>query len=271
MMLRLVVLAAGSAAWACGGAMSGSRTPEAIPTLAQVTPGQWQRLAGRRLFFGHQSVGGNLMDGVQEVLAANPGIPLRVVETADPSRMKAPGLYHARIGQNGAPATKLEAFRNIVADGVADSGTALLKYCYVDITPDTDPVALFDAYRRTVDSLKVAHPALTVVHVTLPLVVDRGAMFHWRTVLRGNTSDRQLNLTRERYNQLMRETYGGREPVFDLARLESIDLEGRDVGVTHKGLRVPTLAPQWTSDGGHLNQAGRRRIAEAFLATLAGL
>ena len=243
---------------------------ESLPTLGQVTIEEWQRLGGSRLFFGHQSVGGNLIEGIQEVLAANPHIPLRVVETADASLMRASGLYHARIGQNGAPDSKLNAFKGIVAD-MADSGTAMLKYCYVDITGETDPEALFQAYRHTVDSLKAAHTALTIVHMTLPLVADRGLWFHLRTVLRGNTSDRELNLTRQRYNERMRAAYGGREPLFDLAALESLGPDGRVASVRYRGRQVPTLAPQWTSDGGHLNQAGRRRMAEAFLATLAGL
>ena len=111
------------------------------------------------------------------------------------------------------------------------------------------------------------------MHATLPLQADNGFWFHLKTVLRGNarSSHRQLNLIRQTYNELLRKAYAGREPVFDLAGLESVAPDGRVVSVRHKGMRVPVLAHEWTYDGGHLNEAGRRRIAEAFLVSLARL
>lgn len=243
---------------------------EPIPTLSAVSSEQWAALAEKRIFFGHQSVGGNVIDGVQELLAEHPEIPLKVVETEDPLSMEEPGLYHARIGENGAPMSKLEAFREIVSGAsVAESGIAMVKYCYVDIEPETDPVALFETYREEVDALRERNPGLTIVHVTLPLREDPGVLAYWKARLRGNPSEREVNLIRQRYNELMRTTYGGREPVFDLAGLEAAGPSGELSTVTFQGEEVPALAPDWTYDGGHLNEAGRRRIAEAFLVTLA--
>ncbi len=248
------------------------QTVQPAPSFADVTPAEWSRLAQRRLFFGHQSVGGNILDGVAEVLRDNPAIGLRVVETDDPSQMTAPGLYHARIGKNGAPDTKLASFSRIAGTAMADSGTALLKYCYVDVTGGTDPAALFAAYQREVDAMKAAHPALTVVHVTLPLETDWGEYFHWKRVIRGQlTTHRELNWIRQGYNEALRRTYAGREPVFDLARLQATGADGVLQTVRYRRTRVPILARTWTEDGGHLNAAGRRRVAEAFLATLAKL
>lgn len=244
---------------------------EPASTFGEVAPDRWRELAEKRLFFGHQSVGGNLILGVQEVLARNPQIPLTVIETADPSRMTAPGLYHARVGRNGAPESKLDAFNSIVVEAVADSGTAMLKYCYADITKDTDPAALFAQYRSAVDALQAAHQGLTIVHVTLPLTADRGTLYHLAAVVRGKTTHRQMNLVRKQYNEMLRSTYGGNEPIFDLASLESIGSDGAEANVRYRGEEVPVLATQWTYDGGHLNEAGRQRLAEAFLVTLAQL
>jgi hypothetical protein len=256
---------------ACGGEMRKENTQAPLPELAQVTPEEWQRLAARRLFFGHQSVGGNVIEGVQELLQANPAIPLRVVETNDPAQMAAPGLYHGYVGKNGEPETKLADFTRLAA-AVGDSGTAMVKFCYVDITAQTDPAALFARYKAAVDSLRARHPGLTIVHVTLPLQVDPGTMFHWRTVLRGKqTPYRTLNTIRAQYNQRMREAYDGHEPFFDLAHFQSILADGSVGRLTHKGFDVEYLAPEWTYDGGHLNEAGRKRIAQAFLVTLAKL
>lgn len=235
----------------------------------EIRPEQWKALETRRIFFGHQSVGGNLIQGVQEVVSAS-RTAVRVVETADPEVMSEPGLYHARIGSNGAPASKLEAFVSIVGR-MGGPSTAVMKYCYVDVTKDTDPAALFEEYRLGVEALQATRQGITVLHVTLPLLADHGALRHAAAVLRGKPTYREVNRIREQYNDLLRQTYGGREPIFDLARLESTKLDGSRATVRYRGLAIPVLAPEWTYDGGHLNEAGRRRMAGVFLDTLAKL
>lgn len=237
--------------------------------LDGVTPEQWKALETRRIFFGHQSVGGNLIQGVQEVLSAS-RTALRVVETADPGVMSEPGLYHARIGFNGAPSSKLEAFAGIVGR-VEGRSTAVLKYCYVDVTKDTDAAALFEEYRTVVEGLKALRPGVTILHVTVPLLADHGALRHAAAVVRGKPTYREVNLIRGQYNDLLRQTYSGREPIFDLAQLESTKPDGSRATVRYRGRAIPVLAPEWTYDGGHLNEAGRRRMAERFLAALATL
>jgi hypothetical protein len=248
-----------------------SELEQAMPSLEDVTAEEWQRLGAQRFFFGHQSVGGDLLAGLQEILAADPTIPLRVIESDDPSAMSEPGLYHYRIGENGVPHSKLEAFQSIVGADSSDPSTALIKFCYLDVAPGTDPRALFDSYQRTIAELRQKKPSLRIVHLTLPLTSDRGTLFHWRTVVRGNTSMRELNWVREQYNQLLRATYGGTEPVFDLARLESRGPDGNPVTVRFRGSVVPVMASEWTYDGGHLTPEARRAMAEVFLATLAKL
>ena len=254
--------------------MSGVDTAARGVSFSDVTPAQWRSLESARLFFGHQSVGGNVLDGVADVLAAHPEIRLRVIDAGAGGAMAEPGLYHARVGRNGAPETKLEAFTAATRSlSGAGERAALLKFCYVDVTPATDPVALFESYRATVESVRAADPGLAIVHVTLPLTADRGTVFHLRTLVRGNgaRSDRALNAIRHRYNELLRTTYGERDAIFDLAALESTTASGEQTSVKYAGERVPVLAREWTNDGGHLNEAGRRRAAEAFLATLATL
>jgi hypothetical protein len=255
----------------CGGEMRQQNTGAPLPALEEVSAAEWQRLAARRLFFGHQSVGGNVIEGVQELLRAHPEIPLRVIETNDPAAITGPGLYHGYVGTNGRPETKLADFSRI-AGAVGDSGAAMVKFCYVDIDKDTDAAGLFARYREAVDAFRAQHPGVTLVHVTLPLQVDPGTLFHWRTKLRGaQTPYRTLNAIRARYNQLMRETYAGKEPLFDLAHVQSILPDGSVGVVRHDGLDVEYLAQEWSSDGGHLNEPGRKRVAQAFLVSLAKL
>ena len=121
-------------------------------------------------------------------------------------------------------------------------------------------------------SLRARHPALTIVHVTLPLQIDPGTLFHWKTVVRGKqTPYRTLNTVRARYNALLREAYAGKEPFFDLAHFQALLPDGSIGAVRAGGLDVEYLAREWSSDGGHLNAEGQRRVAQAFLVTLAKL
>ncbi len=263
----LVCVLAGAA---CQGSETGITMEKSVLSFEQVTPQEWDRLADERIFFGHQSVGQNLLDGIRDVLAANPNIRLNIVEMKNGSAIGAPGFYHTMIGENGKPSTKLDSFRDAV-DALGDSGTALMKYCYVDVNLKSDPQAMFEAYRSTVAAIRAEHPGLKIVHVTLPLTTDAGNIRYWAAAVRRLPSHRQLNAIRHQYNELLRETYSGKEPIFDLARLESTEPDGTVKLVRYKGDRVPVLANAWTYDGGHLNEAGRRRIAEAFLTTLVSL
>ena len=230
-----------------------------------MTESAWERLASETIVFGHQSVGANLLDGVADLLSSRSDAALKVAPLESAA---GPGLYHARIGSNGAPETKLADFERLAGEATPGA-LVLMKFCYVDVKGGTKAEELFGAYRDAVARIRTRRPDLRIVHVTLPLTVDRGMLFHLRTVVRGKTSMRELNAIRGRYNELLRETFAG-EPIFDLAALESADAAGRPARVRFGGAEVPVLAREWTNDGGHLNEAGRRRIAESFLAVLAG-
>jgi lysophospholipase L1-like esterase len=262
---------------ACAVAVAGCRGAETATTMEksalsfeQITPQDWQRLANERIFFGHQSVGQNLLDGVRDVVASNPNIRLNIVEVKNGAPVDGPGFYHMFIGENGKPASKLAAFRDAVAN-VGESGTALMKYCYVDVNFASNPKSMFEEYRRTVDEVRAKQPAIRIVHVTLPLTTDAGTIRYVAAVVRRLPTSRTLNLIRHEYNEMLRAEYGGKEPIFDLALLESTEPDGTQKLVRYKGERVPVLSNAWTYDGGHLNEAGRRRIAEAFLTTLVSL
>lgn len=245
-----------------------------MPTLAEVSSEDWRRLAGRTLLFAHQSVGGNLLDGVATLLKERPEIGLRVAELTDAPLVPVPALYHKRVGQNGKPSTKLAEFSELAMRlfDASATGIALMKFCYADVKAHTDPVALFEEYQRSVGALRAERPGLTIVHVTMPLWKDTGFIDHWGTIALGKaTPIRVLNAARHRFNERMRAAFRDREPLFDLAALEAVRPDGSVASVRHDGARVPSLALEWTYDGGHLNEQARRRIAGHFLATLAKL
>jgi lysophospholipase L1-like esterase len=141
----------------------------------------------------------------------------------------------------------------------------------VDVDEKTDAKSLFEQYRKTVATLRAQHPEATLVHVTLPLETEPSRLRYWMNTVRSIPTTRDENAVRADYNQLLRAAYAGKEPIFDLAALESTRADGTiEYGILN-GAKIPALANEWSSDGGHLNEAGRRRIAEQFLATLATL
>lgn len=271
-MRRGMLVTAGAVALACGGErMSIPPAPEAPqPRFSDITTAQWTALGQKRLYFGHQSVGGNIIDGVTTILAERPDIPLRVFQATSVDSSSPAGLYEARIGTNGDPGSKTAAFERTLEDGGASVG--ILKFCFVDVEGARNPDSLFAAYRRDMAALQAREPGLVIVHVTMPLTTTgEGRRDLLKAKLLGRPTSYDLNLIRNRYNALLRQAYVGKAPVFDLARLESTRPDGSRSYFTRGPDTVYTLAPEWTDDGGHLNAVARRSVAESFLAVLASL
>lgn len=268
----IAVASASTLAMACGErAMPASNEPTAqlVQEFATVSQAQWDSLASKQFLFGHQSVGGNILQGVEEVVARTPAIRLRIVDLGGDAVVDGPGLFHARIGVNGDPASKLSSFGSLAAD--ASQPVAMMKFCYLDVDGSIGADSLFAAYQRGVAALRAKRPDLVVVHSTLPLT-DIG---NWKErvvkTLKRRPTTRKLNALRNDYNAMLLAAYAGKEPVFDIATIESTRPDGTRSFFMRGDRRVYHLAPELTDDGGHLNEAGRRAAAERFLALLATL
>jgi hypothetical protein len=230
-----------------------------------------ERVAQRRIFFGHQSVGVNLLDGVVQLAAAE-GVPLRVAEAPAADKVAPATLGHAFVVENGNPLRKLQSFERAMGQRPTQVEVALVKFCYVDFSAETDARALFARYRATIDVLRSRHPGTTFVHVTAPLTdVQRGAKALLKRLLGRAPYGTIENVRRAQYNDLLREVYRGREPIFDLARVESTAPDGTTVTTEWKGSVVPAMAPAFTDDGGHLNATGKLRAARELVSVLAAL
>jgi hypothetical protein len=79
------------------------------------------------------------------------------------------------------------------------------------------------------------------------------------------------NVSRNRFNEMIRSEYEGKEPLFDLAYWEATLPDGERSVFTWEGATYDSLAGEYTEDGGHLNRDGSRWVAERFLVFLAGL
>lgn len=225
-------------------------------------------LATKRIYFAHQSVGANILEGVAD-LARSAGVPVRIVQSPSAKEVPAAALGHFFVPENGAPLEKLANFEKALGSG-AGIDVALIKFCYVDIDANTDAAVLFAHYQATIATLRAQNPDTVFVHVTLPLTtVQTGPKALAKRLLGRAPYGTIENVRREQYNALMRRAYAGREPLFDLARLESQAPDGTAVSVAWDGSTAPAMASAYTDDGGHLNARGRDVAARELVRVLA--
>jgi len=238
---------------ACG--VDTRATTEARDLVDETLKQDLATLRGARVFFGHHSVGQNILDGLA-ALSKEAGIEVRIDE--------------APVGENLKPLGKFEDFARR-AERDKDDGTQLMlmKLCYVDFNPRTDVDGLVRAYSAAVDRVHKARPGVRVVHVTPPLFARPGDVKSRlnRTLGRPVWED-QANAKRLDFARRLRETFPG-EPVFDLAAVESTRPDGTVEEHEVDGQPVPMLWPGYSSDGGHLNDTGKLVAAKAFAHALA--
>lgn len=227
---------------------------------AGVTVEELAEASGHRVFFGHMSVGRNILSGITDVHAAKGVAPPAVIEIESGEMPVLPEggvLVHALIGENYHPLGKLKNFDETLRAGLGDEvDVALLKFCYLDVSWYTDVNSLFAEYRGTMDALESDYPDVRFVHVTVPLTVGPyGIKDHLKVVL-----GRDNNVAREEFNELMRAAYDP-ENLLDIAAMESTAPDGSV---------VPEMYSGYTSDGSHLNETGSAMAAVKYARLLNG-
>jgi hypothetical protein len=271
MLKLLALMSAAAAIAACGPGSTPAGRHAVLPALGDVPPQRWRELSRQRIFFGHQSVGENILSGVAQIMAQDPRVGLRVVRTDDPARFEQPLLAHASIGSNGDPASKIRAFDAALRSGIGKKADiALFKFCFWDIRAGTDVATLFRSYRETLAALRRDFPETVFVHATVPLMARRTGLAQQLKRLVGRPDAWDLdNAKRAELNELLLHEYGGKEPLFDIALAESTLPDGRRSEVALGGRAVPSLAERYSRDGGHLTAEGERWVGAQFLVALA--
>ena len=223
-----------------------------------------QVLESNAIYFGHQSVGFNIVSGIQEILKDNSRVHLNLKEiiTSD-TTLQIPAFLHSPIGRNGEPISKIDDFVQFIKQNGDKLDIAFMKLCYVDITRKTDVDKLFSYYKASMDSIENIYPNLQIVHFTVPLTLKpTGIKGLIKKLIRMDN-----NVFRSRYNELIRKSYPENK-VFDIAGFESTYPDG--TRYTY-GLGIPGLIPDYASDEGHLNSRGRLHIASKLLEKMFAL
>ncbi len=218
----------------------------------------------QRWFFTHASVGGNLLEGLDDLATANParfqlatagvgydGAHLR----ADPPPLPtvAGTVYECGRGNPGWEdkftifdnSVRLAGWRQGAVDAVMD------KLCYID------PNANVTTYLAMMDALAMAYPTTALVLTTMPLTVDEDGD----------------NVLRNLYNQAVRAHAASTGALlYDIADMEAHDPDGVEHTFVYGGQTYQKLFAGYTGDGGHLDlELGHRRVAQGWYAAAAAL
>jgi hypothetical protein len=239
--------------------------------LDDISAARWKGLAGKRIFFGHKSVGQNIIEGLQDVLRARPQLTLTIRETSEGGDFDEPVLAHAALGKNKDPLSKITAFRELMRGGLGEKlDVAFFKLCFVDIDHTTDIDTLFDQYSETIRLLSAEFPHLKILTSTVPLLSKPvGIKERLKKLLGRLPWEEEDNIKRNLYNEKLRRAFG--DSLFDLAACEATDAAGKKSFFTKDGRKYERLRKEYTDDGGHLNPLGRQVVAIGLLKRLAVL
>jgi hypothetical protein len=248
----------------------------AFTSIDDVPREYWSKLAEKIIFFGHQSVGFNIIDGIIDIINERDYIELNIIESCEQSVFDRPVFAHSQVGMNTKPFSKIKRFEEIMNSGLGSKvDIAFFKFCYVDIMKDSDPREIFDGYSAAIKKLKNQYPETTFLHVTVPI---RSAPMSIKKILKqsvkliiGKPGIMEDNMVRQCYNKLLTTAYSETEPLFDLALIESVNTSGFCCYISKGMENVCVMSPEYTKDGGHLNILGRWKVAEQLLIILAEL
>ena len=223
-------------------------------------------ISQKNIYFGHRSVGENIIIGLNKIISENGQNELIIKELKDNSKFEGNYFIHSNIGNNGDPKSKFEEFTSIV-NNLANKNLdiAMMKLCFVDITKNTNIDDVFKSYVAMIDSLKNKYPDLTIIHFSVPLKSKPSLINNIKDIIKGrNNYDPQDNLARNKFNELLFSKYS-KEDIFDLAEVESTYPDGKRESIIVDGKPCYFLIKDYTDDGGHLNESGRQTVAEKLI------
>ena len=242
-----------------------NQQPSGVETVSISVP-EWHSISGKRIVFAHQSVGQNILDGLQsEAAAANFALPIEELS----SQPTASGIAHFKVGNNGDPTSKIRDFTSVMDSGLGNGAdVAIMKFCYLDVQSHTDVRRLANEYIDALQTLQQRYPETTFVAVTVPLTALQAGPKAWlKRAMGRHPSGYEENLQRLQFNSILRSELKGEIALFDLAQVESSGNQPTEFG----GQLLETLNPGFTDDGGHLNTVGASYVAIHFAKFLAKL
>lgn len=232
---------------------------------------KYAQIEDKIIYFGHQSIGGEILDGVKKLKDPRVRI-LDIDEYA--GNIDSPAIYHSLIGANRKPETKIAHFKKIIDNRFnGNVDIAFMKLCFIDFNDETDIDKLFNQYKNTIDFLQKKYPNIQIVHITVPLTVLQEGPKAWlKKILGKPVGGFTGNIKRNQFNDKIR-NYFSNHYVFELDVMESTFPDGTaSTFIDEENGRVyRSMVPEYTYDGAHINEKFRLNVAESFLKFLSSV
>jgi hypothetical protein len=212
--------------------------PEAVAAWDALPSTEKNKVRAAKVFFGHQSVGANTLEGVE-------ALGFTVQEIASASDYATPKIGHAYLESNTEPLRKLQSFERFLGRIGGSVQVAAMKLCWIDFEASTNLGTIETRYETTIAALKSSSPTVTFLHITPPIKTDEPA----------------VNAKRLQFGDWLKSTYKNEAIVLDLAVIQSTRVNG---SVCASGA-TRVMCSEYASDEGHLNAQGQARAAKGFL------
>lgn len=237
-------------------AAAGTRLLSVSPSGGALTAQKLTALKSKRILFGHQSVGANMVDGIPALYSSYSVSSPTIISNLSQINSASGGFFaEFYVGENGDPVGKTADFNATVRQYASKLDFALMKFCFIDILDGVNVNQVFNAYRSVMDGLVNDFPAIKFVYTTAAL----------------DEYNIDNAVTREQLNTLIRNQYASTGRLFDLAAVESTRPNGTRVSGTSGGNTYYQLYDSYSSDGGHLNATGEQVLDTALFTLLANL
>ena len=228
-----------------------------------------KQISDKKIYFGHQSVGRNILRGL-DAWQNETGFSLEVVESRDFSTVPEAALVHFAVGQNGDPSGKVDDFISMMEYvSEEEHPLAFFKFCYADVTAETDVESEFAYFKKNLLELKDRYPHIRFIASTVPYTgVQTGLRALAKKILGQAPYGVRENIKRREFNNMIINDLGVIMPIFDLAGVESTRPDGSIETFRYKGEEYPCLPAFYRHDYGHLNDFGARIVSFNLLAFL---
>lgn len=224
------------------------------------------KVSEMKVLFGHQSVGGNIIEGINEILNDQQKEKVRIVNLKETNAINDLNIIHFYVGENEYPISKIKAFKEVMSTYSENKpDLAFFKFCYLDIDKNTNVEEVFSAYKDAITDLQQTYPDVKFAHITVPLTVNDSFV---RGLVKKIIGRPDNNLMRKKFNEMLMKEYSENSPIFDLAKIESSYADGSRNQNSSGDDTYYALVNEYASDSGHLNEQGRAIVSYEFLEFL---
>ena len=86
-----------------------------------ISSSAWKLLAQKKIYFGHRSVGNNIIQGIRDLMSTNPQIRLNIVEPNGKYDQQGGYFVHSRIGHNEPPQSIAREYSRLINERINEN------------------------------------------------------------------------------------------------------------------------------------------------------